>query len=129
MYNQLMDDDDYIEVTPLEDLTREKNSALAHILGGVVLMVLTIGARFRLIGIVLSSVMLVLGLGILLSKERRDKKPGLFMTIAGVLGLMVQFGIPMLRPFAMFILGLGAMGFFASGIIKGIQYLIRLNSR
>ena len=124
-----MDDDDYIEVTPLEDLTREKNSALTHVLGGVVLMVLTIGARFRLIGIVLSTSMLVMGLGILFSKDRKDKKPGLVMTIAGILGLMVQFGIPMLRPFAMFFLGLGAMGFFASGLIKGIQYFINLNQR
>ena len=92
-------------------------------------MVLTIGTRFRLVGIVLSATLLIYGLGNLVSKEKKEKKPGLIMTIAAVLGLAVQFGIPMIRPFAMLILGLGAMGFFASGLIRGIQYLLSKNSR
>ena len=124
-----MNDDDYIDVTPQEELTKEKNTALAHLLSGFVLMVLTIGARFRLIGIVLSATLLIYGLGNMLSRDRKDKKQGLIMTIAGVLGLAVQFGIPMIRPFSMFILGLGAMGFFASGLIRGIQNLLNKDSR
>ena len=124
-----MNEDDYIQITPREELVKQGSAAVAHLASGAILLVLTMGARFRLIGIVLSAVVLIIGLGAFFSKDREGKKPGLLLTVSGVLGLMVQFGIPMLKPFAMFFLGLGAMGFFASGIIRGIKFLIGLNRR
>ena len=124
-----MDDDDYIKINPREELVKQGSAAVAHLASGGLLLVLTMGARFRLIGIALSAVVLIIGLGSILSKDREGNKPGLLLTASGVLGLFVQFGIPLLKPFAMFFLGLGAMGFFASGIIKGIQFLVGLKSR
>ena len=124
-----MDEKDLIPITPREVLVKLGTSAVAHLGGGVLLFVMTMGVRFRIPGIILSIGVLVLGISALLSKDREDKKPGTLITIAGVLGMAVQFGPPMLRPFAVFALGLGAIGLFASGIWKGINFLRGLKSR
>ena len=124
-----MDEDDYIQITPREELVKLGNAAIAHLASGAVLMALTLGARFRLIGMGLSAIVLILGLVSIFSKDKEGKKPGMLLTASGIMGLIVQFGIPVLRPFAVFFLGLGAMGFFASGIMRGIRFLIGLRKR
>ena len=124
-----MDEKELIPITPREVLVKLGTSAVAHLAGGVLLFVMTMGVRFRIPGIILSVVALVLGSSAILSKDKDDKKPGTLITIAGVLGMTVQFGPPMLRPFAVFALGLGAIGLIASGIWKGISFLRGLKSR
>ena len=124
-----MDEKELIPITPREVLVKLGTAAVAHLAGGVLLFIMTAGARFRIPGIILSIGVLVLGIGALLSKDREDKKPGTIITVAGVLGMLVQFGPPMLKPFAVFALGLGAIGLIASGIWKGIQYLRGLKTR
>jgi hypothetical protein len=124
-----MDEKELIPITPRDVLVKLGTSAIAHLAGGVLLFVMTMGVRFRIPGIILSVGALILGSGALFSKDREDKKPGLIITCAGVLGMVIQFGIPILRPFAVFALGLGAIGLFASGIWKGISFLRGLRSR
>ena len=124
-----MNDNEYIRIVPRDVLVKQGTSAVAYIAGGVLLMIMTFGARFPLLGIILSVAALVIGAGALFSKNREDKKPGLVIFIAGVLGLIMRFGIPVLKPFAGFVLGLGAFGLFATGIAKGIKFLIGLKSR
>ena len=118
-----------IPIVPREVLVKQGTAAIACLGGGALLMVMTMGIRFRIPGIILSLAALVIGLGALFSKDREDKKPGLIITAAGVLGMFIQFGIPLLRPFAVFILGLGAIGLFAAGVWKGIKFLLGLRSR
>ena len=124
-----MNEDDYIHIIPREVLVKQATSAIASLAGGVLLMVMTMGLKFRIPGMILSIASLVIGLGALFSKDREAKRPGLILTIAGLLGTLIQFGPFFVRPFAVFILGFGAMGLFASGIIKGIKFLWGLKSR
>ncbi|MCL2008733.1 MAG: hypothetical protein FWG77_11690 [Treponema sp.] len=123
------EDDNYIKITPREELVKQGNAAVAHLASGAILMVLTFGARFRLVGMGLSAIVLVLGLISIFSKDKEGKKPGMLLTVSGILGLIVQVGIPVLRPFAVFFLGLGGFGFLASGIMRGIRFLIGLKGR
>ena len=124
-----MDEKELSPITPREVLVKLGTSAVAQLAGGALLFVMTMGVRFRIPGIILSVGALILGCGALLSKDREDKKPGTIITCAGVLGMAVQFGPLMLRPFAVLALGLGAIGLFVSGIWKGIQYLRGLKTR
>jgi len=124
-----MDDNDYIRIVPRDVLVKQGTSAVAYIAGGILLLIMTFGARFPILGIILSAAALVIGAGALFSKNREDKKPGLVILIAGVLGLIMRFGVPVLKPFAGFILGLGAFGLLGVGIGKGIKFLIGLKSR
>ena len=124
-----MDEKELTPITPREVLVKLGTSAVSQLAGGALLFVMTMGARFRIPGIILSVGALVLGIGALFSKDKEDKKPGTLVTCAGVLGMFVQFGIPILRPFAVFVLGLGAIGLIASGIWKGIKYLRGLKTR
>ena len=116
-------------IIPRDELTRRGTSAIIYLAGGALLMVMTVGARFRVFGIALSLAGLIIGVGSILSKDREDKKPGIVILAAGFLGMVFQFGIPLLKPFAGFFLGLGAIGLFAAGIWKGIQFLRGLKSR
>ena len=118
-------------VTPVsrEELVKQGLSALACLAGGVFLLVMTVGARFRLLGIVLSVLALVLGIGALLSRNRGEKRPGFILTAAGILGMVYRFRIPVLQSIAGTLLGIGALGLFAAGIWKGIVFLVGLKSR
>ena len=112
-----------------DKLAKQGTSAIFYLAGGVFLMVMTFGAKLKFLGIALSLAALVIGAGSLLSKDREDKKPGVVILAAGLLGMVFQFGIPLLKPFAGFFLGLGSLGLFAAGIWKGIVFLRGLKSR
>ena len=116
-------------VVPRDVLAKEGTSAITCLAGGVFLMLLSFGARFPILGIILSAIALVVGIGALGSKDREDKKPGLFLAGSGLLGLLIRFGIPVMKPFAAFILGFGGIALFGAGIIKGIKFLWGLKSR
>ena len=124
-----MDEDEPITIIPREELDRLGNEAIRTLAGGVLLFLMAMGVRFRIPGIALSMGALLAGLACLFARDGRDRKPSIIMTIAGVLGMFVQFGIPLLRPFAVFILGLGGILLFISGIWKGIVYLSKLQGR
>jgi hypothetical protein len=124
-----MNDNEIKDIVPRDVLAREGTSAVINLAGGIFLLVLAFGAKFGILGMVLSVAALVIGIGALLSKDREDKKPGMIITAAGVMGMLIRFGIPVLKPFAGFLLGLGAMGLFAAGIWKGIKFLRGLKSR
>ena len=118
-----MDDKDSIPAISTAALAKLGTSAVLYLVGGAFLLVLTLGTRVRILGIILSLGALLLGANALFSKDREDKKPGIVAGIAGILGLFVQFGIPLLKPFAVFFLGLGGMGLIAAGICNGIMFL------
>ena len=116
-------------IIPRDVLVKQGTSAVASFLGGIFLLILAFGSRFPIVGIILSIAALVIGIGALLSKDRADKKPGIVLTAAGVMGMIIRFGIPVLKPVAGFILGLGGFGLLAMGIWKGIKFLLGLKSR
>jgi hypothetical protein len=111
-------------------LAKQGVSAVGYIAGGALaLLMLVLGARFRILGLVLG--VLVGGVGVrgLLSKDREDKRPGMMLAAAGALELVSLFGISFTRPLAGFVLGAGALGLIAMGIWKGIKFLKGLKSR
>ncbi|MDR2618400.1 MAG: hypothetical protein LBC62_05965 [Treponema sp.] len=111
-------------------LAKQGVAAAGGIAGGVLLLVMQIlGARFRLVGILLGLIVGGVGVSGLLSRDPEDKKPGLILTAAGALELVFQFGIPVLKPIAGTILGFAALGLLAAGIWKGIRFLKGLRSR
>ena len=124
-----MDDMELKPIVPRDILVKQGTSAIASLAGGIFLMILAFGARFPVLGIVLSAIAVVIGIGAMFSRDRDDKKPGIILAAAGVLGMVIRFGIPVLKPFAGFILGLSALGLFAMGIWKGIKFLKGLKSR
>ena len=124
-----MDDEDIQRIVPREVLVKQGIAAVAHLAGGVFLIIMTMGAGRGFFGIVLSLAALVLGIGALLSKDREEKKPGVILAVAGILGMIMRFRIPLLQPIAGTLLGLGAIGLFAIGIWKGIKFLLGLKSR
>ena len=118
-----MDDNESIPAISTATLAKLGTSAVIYLVGGAFLMILTLGARVRVLGIALSLVALVFGINALFSKDREDRNPGIVASAAGVLGLLVQFGIPLFKPFAVFFLGLGGLGFITAGICNGIMFL------
>jgi len=124
-----MDENDLQPIVPRDVLVKQGISAIAYLSGGVFLLIMAVGAGRGFLGILLSVIALVIGIGALLSKDQVDKKPGLVLTVAGVLGMMMRFRIPFLQPVAGTVLGLGAMGLLAAGIWKGIKFLLGLKSR
>jgi len=130
-----MDNDDLPPDVPMEPiiprdvLAKQGTNAILYLAGGALLLVMTMGARFKFLGIALSLAALIIGVGAVVSRDRDDKKPGIVILASGLLGMVFQFGIPILKPFAGFFLGLGALGLFATGIWKGIQFLRGLRSR
>jgi len=124
-----MDDNNLTRIVPRDVLVKQGTSAIVYVCGGIYLLLLAFGAKFPLLQIILSLTALVIGIGALFSKEREDKKPGLIILAAGIMGLVMRFGIPVLKPFAAFFLGLGGLGLLAAGIWKGIKFLLGLRSR
>jgi hypothetical protein len=116
------------EPLPIERnlLARLGVSAISHLVIGTFLTLMTIGARFRFLAIALSLAALVIGISALSSRDSEDKKPGLFIVTAGVLGLILQFGLPFMRPIAATILGFTGLALLASGVWKGIRFLLGL---
>ena len=114
---------------PVEVLYREGASAVLYLAGGLCLLVITFAARFPFLGVVLSGAAFMIGIKIVASKNLSDKRPGLVMTLAGILEFIFRFGPPFMRPFAAFFLGLGAIGLLAAGIWKGVVFLMALKNR
>jgi hypothetical protein len=116
--------------TPTNVLAKQGVAAVGYIAGGVLsLVMMTLGARFRIVGIILSVIVGGAGVSGLLSKDREDKKPGMIMAAAGALELFSLFGIPFIKPLAGTLLGIGAIGLIVMGIWKGIKFLRGLKSR
>ena len=117
-----------LQSVPRDVLAKLGVSAVSYLAGGVYLLVMTIGARVRFLAIGLSLAALVIGASALISREREDKKAGALILAVGVLGLLVQFGLPFMRPIAATVLAFSGFGLLAAGIWKGIKFLLGIKS-
>ena len=126
---QDMDEKDAIPIVSRDVLVKQGISAVIYLAGGAFLILMALGARFRLLGVILSVAALVVGIGALLSRDKDDKKPGMIVTTAGVLGMVMRFRIAFLQPVAITLLGMGSIFLFAAGIWKSISFIFGLKSR
>lgn len=124
-----MDDRQLQPVVPRDEVAKQGISAVAYLAGGVFLLAMGLFSSRGLLGIILSVAALAIGIRSLVSKDRDDKKPGIIITAAGVMGMFVRFRVPVLQVVSGTLLGLGAIGLLAMGIWKGIKFLIGLKSR
>ena len=124
-----MEDKELQPVVPRSELTKQGVSAASYLAGGVFFMIMAIGAGRGIFGIILTVAALAIGIGALVSKDREDKKPGLIITGAGIMGMISRFGPAFLKPVSGTLLVAGAVGLLAAGIWKGIKFLAGLKSR
>jgi hypothetical protein len=111
--------------TPTNVLAKQGVAAVGGLVGGVGLLIL--GALPPLVGIIAGGIVGVVGVGALLSKDPEDRKPGIIVTAAGALSILSKIGI--IRPLAGTLLGIGAIGLLALGVLNGIKFLKGLKSR
>ena len=116
------------EIMPTNVLAKQGVSAVAYLAGGILLFILAVGSR-GILGFILPIAALIIGIGALLSKDQEDKKPGLIVAAAGILGVLLRFGPGLVKVIAGTLLGVGAIGLLAAGIFKGIKFLTGLKSR
>jgi hypothetical protein len=113
--------------TPTNVLTKQGVAAVGGIAGGILLFIMR--ALPVPLGIIAGAVVALVGVGALFSKDPEDRKPGMIITVAGILAVLARAPIPPLRSFAGVLLGIGAVGLLAMGIWKGIKFLKGLKSR
>ena len=112
-----------------KELIKERSNALICLLGGIYILAIAIAARFPFIGILLSGFAIAYSLGAIMSKTQEDKKRGLVMLAAGVLGLLSRFSPAIIRVIAMTALNMGAIGLIATGIWSGVKFLTLRNKQ
>lgn len=115
------------EIPSTSKLARFGYNGIICSVGGFLLIVLQIVSRFRVIGLVLSAVVCIIGLVAYFSKDSTDRKPGLIITSAGVLAMLSK--IPAAAPVASTILTIGAFGLIALGILNGLKFFAGLRKR
>lgn len=113
--------------TPTNVLTKQGVAAVGGIAGGILLFIMR--ALPLPLGIIAGAVVALVGVGALFSKDPEDKKPGMIITLAGILAVLARAPIPVLRNFAGILLSIGAIGLLAMGIWKGLKFLKGLKSR
>jgi hypothetical protein len=106
-------------------LAKRGVTAIGSLIGGVGLMVL--GVLPPIMGLIAGGVVGVAGISGLLSRDPEDRKPALLVTAAGALAVFSK--VPIVRPIAASLLGLGAIGLIGLGIYNGIKFLKGLKSR
>jgi hypothetical protein len=110
-------------------LARQGITAVGCLAGGVFLFILQAIARFRVLGLLAGALACVVGIVSLMSKDPADRKPGAVIPGAGVLAVLSQTGIPLLKAAAGTLLSIGAFGLLAIGVLNGIRFLKGLKQR
>jgi len=124
-----MSNKELLPIAPRDVLVKQGMSAMVCLAGGILSLLIIISSKLAILGIVLSVAALACGIGALFSRDREAKIPGLILTAAGAMGLLMRSRIGPLESIAGTILGIGVAGLFAMGIWKGIKFLIGLKSR
>ncbi|MDR2480416.1 MAG: hypothetical protein LBD48_14055 [Treponema sp.] len=110
-------------------LARRGLTAVACTAGGVFLLILQAIAPFKVLGLAAGALACIIGIVSLLSKDPADRKAGAVITGAGVLVMLSKSGRPFIQAAAGTLLGIGAVGLLAMGIINGIKFLGGLKQR
>jgi hypothetical protein len=121
------------DIEPVKDvstnvLAKQGVAAVAEIAGGILLLVMHIfSLRLNPLGIVFAFIVGGIGISGLLSKEKEGKKPGIILTIAGVLKLLSHVGP--IKLISAGLLGVFSFGLLGMGIINGINFLWGLKKK
>ena len=115
---------------PTNVLAKHGVAAVAQIAGGILILVMhAFSMRLPPLGIIFGFIIGGTGISALMSKDPEDKKPGVILTVAGVLKLLAHVGPAVLRGLAGTLLGISSIGLLALGVFNGIKFLKGLKSR
>jgi hypothetical protein len=123
------------DIEPIEpygstkNLTKQGVAAFGMIGGGIFLFVMEFLIRVPVVGLVLGVVTGIVGISALLSKDPDDKKPGIIITLAGLLVILSKTKIPFIHALAPTLLSIGAVGLLVMGVWRGIQFFRGLKNR
>jgi hypothetical protein len=108
-----------------EVLVKKGITAVVSLAGALVLFIVK-NLPFAA-GLIAGGIITLAGLVSLGSKDREDKKAGLFLSVAGILALLSRS--PFFPGLSGGLLSLGILGLLALGIWKGIGFLRGLKAR
>ena len=117
------------EIPSAGSLTKCGVAAVGYTAAGVFLVLLGAISSIPIVGIIAGGVVTMIGLGSFLSKDPADKRAGLIITSAGILTLLSKIPIPVIQPFSKVLLGIGAFGLLALGVINAVKFFRGLNKR
>ncbi|GHU84033.1 hypothetical protein FACS189473_0150 [Spirochaetia bacterium] len=111
--------------TPTNVLAKQGVTAIGYLIGGGGLLLL--GVLPPVMGLVAGALVGIVGVIALKSRDPDDRRPGSIAAAAGALAILSK--VPGVRYIAAPLLGIGAFGLIALGILNGIKFLKGLKSR
>ena len=125
-----MNEPEWKDVNPsTADLSKQGRTAIACIVGGLLLFILLFVSRLRVVGLAVGVMACVMGLSTLFGKKNVNYKAGAIMIGAGVLVLLAKTRFHMVTAFAGTALSIGAVALVAVGILKAIKLAWDLRNR
>jgi len=104
-------------------------SAVGFTAAGIFLLLLNAISKGLVFGIIIGSIVTLFGIGAFSSKDPTDKKAGFLILAAGILTILSKIPIEFIEKISSFLLGAGAFGLLAIGIINGIRFFKGLKRR
>ena len=117
------------EIPSASSLSKLGVSAVGYTAAGVFLVILGAISTHWIPGIIAGGIVTLIGLGSFTSKNLTDRRAGLVLTAAGILTVLSKIPFPVIQPFSKILLGIGAFGLLALGVINGIKFFIGLKKR
>ena len=104
-------------------------SAVGFTAAGIFLLVLIAISNPFWLGLIIGIVVTLFGAGAFMSKDLTDKKAGIIILAAGILTILTKIPIGFLQKISGFLLGAGAIGLLALGIINAVRFFKGLKKR
>jgi len=117
------------EIPSASSLSKMGVSAVGYTAAGIFLVILGAVGSNPIVGIIAGAIVALLGFGSFTSRDLADKRAGLVLTTAGVLTVLSKIPIPGIQPFSKVLLGIGAVGLLALGVINAVKFFIGLKKR
>jgi len=117
------------EIPSASSLSKLGVSAVGYTAAGIFLVILGVVSSNPIVGIIAGGIVTLFGFGSFTSKDLADRRAGLVLLTAGVLTILSKIPIPFFQPFSKVLLGIGAFGLLALGVVNGIKFLIGLKKR
>jgi len=117
------------EIPSASSLSKTGVAAIGYAAAGIFLVVLGVISTNPVVGIIAGGIVSLFGFGSFTSKDIADRRAGFVLLTAGVLTILSKIPIPFFQPFSKVMLGIGAFGLLALGVINGIKFFIGLKKR
>ena len=117
------------DIPSTKSLSKTGVRAIGFAAAGIFVLILNAVSQSFLPGLIVGSVVSLIGIGSFRSKDPVDRKAGVLVTAAGAATIVSKTGIPLLAPLSNVLLGFGAFALLALGVFNGIRFFIGLKKR